>query len=989
MTKLLSNLLLWQKFAILAILGLVMGAVPTVLFLREANKQIDVAELERVGVELTMKMEPVRREFLVARGASLNDPDRRADVSAAMSRLSDFRALAEASKGRVDLGADLTKLVQAMEALKTKIDNKARLSGDDWRSASGELNDLLGDVLDKSGLTLDPDMDSFYAMLISTDILPQIIENLARSRSGAHTLAKGEDNELGMKTYAFLHFANVHLGEVNDHVAKVASVNPQAGASLKAESLVNMVQDTIDSGMKAVKEGDPRELQAFEQASSKAMSQLEDYTVPTMKVLDGLLTGRIASHRARSNQLLALLGGILLVAVAAGFAVVRSVTGPVQRAIAAANAVKDGDLSQRIDTHGRDESAKLLQAVSAMQTGLRERNEQDARTLAETSRIQQALDVAAANVLVANADNQIVYANQSMLQMLRTSEADVRKHIGDFQASALVGGRIDHFLRGLTGDTGLLEQLNGTRQARLSVGGRKFDLSLTPIRDAEGKTLGTVSEWKDMTEELTRVEREAAVAAENSRVRQALDSCSTNVMIADADGKIVYANGSVMEMLRRNEAELRKALPHFSSASVVGSNYDIFHKSPSHQRNLLAGLRSVHRAQIKVGPLSFALSSAPILDASGKNMGAVVEWRDRTAEVQAEAEISGLVDGATQGDFSRRLSLTASEPFYQVLSDKFNELIGTVSKTIVEVRIAASELTSAANQVSETSQSLSQSAASQAASVEETSASLQEMAASVRQNADNANVTDGMATKAAKEAMEGGEAVTRTVEAMKAIATKISIIDDIAYQTNLLALNAAIEAARAGEHGRGFAVVAAEVRKLAERSQVAAQEIGHLAGSSVGLAEKAGDLLKQMVPSIHKTSELVQEIAAASGEQSDGVVQINGAMEHLNTATQQNASAAEELSATSEELSAQATQLQGIMAFFRLREEAGAESHASHGASHHAAATHHSRPAMSRPLAPRPSAPPMMARPGPGSTPNLAASHGHGDPIDESHFAHF
>jgi len=192
------------------------------------------------------------------------------------------------------------------------------------------------------------------------------------------------------------------------------------------------------------------------------------------------------------------------------------------------------------------------------------------------------------------------------------------------------------------------------------------------------------------------------------------------------------------------------------------------------------------------------------------------------------------------------------------------------------------------------------------------------MAASVKQNADSANVTDGMATKAAKEALDGGDAVGKTVEAMKSIATKISIIDDIAYQTNLLALNAAIEAARAGEHGKGFAVVAAEVRKLAERSQVAAQEIGLLAGSSVKLAEQAGSVLTQMVPTINKTSELVQEISAASGEQAQGVSQITTAMGHLNSATQQNASASEELSATAEELSGQAAALQELMGFFQL-----------------------------------------------------------------------
>jgi methyl-accepting chemotaxis protein len=192
------------------------------------------------------------------------------------------------------------------------------------------------------------------------------------------------------------------------------------------------------------------------------------------------------------------------------------------------------------------------------------------------------------------------------------------------------------------------------------------------------------------------------------------------------------------------------------------------------------------------------------------------------------------------------------------------------------------------------------------------------MSASIVQNTDNAKVTDGMASKAAKEAAEGGEAVSKTVDDMKSIASKIGIIDDIAYQTNLLALNAAIEAARAGDHGKGFAVVAAEVRKLAERSQVAAQEIGNLASSSVKQAERAGTLLTEMVPTIRKTSDLVQEIASASSEQSSGVAQINGAMGQLNQATQQNASASEELAATAEELGSQAEQLQQTMTFFHL-----------------------------------------------------------------------
>lgn len=287
------------------------------------------------------------------------------------------------------------------------------------------------------------------------------------------------------------------------------------------------------------------------------------------------------------------------------------------------------------------------------------------------------------------------------------------------------------------------------------------------------------------------------------------------------------------------------------------------------------------------------------------------------AVVSPIRDVQRVMGAMEQGDMTQTVTKQYQGDF-ATLKDAINNTIDKLSETIAQIITAADALTNASGQVSATAQSLSQSSSEQAASVEETTASLEEMTASVSQNTENAKITDTMASKAAKEAGEGGDAVGKTVDAMKSIADKIGIIDDIAYQTNLLALNAAIEAARAGEHGKGFAVVAAEVRKLAERSQVAAQEIGQLAGSSVKMAERAGSLLTEMVPSIQKTSDLVQEIASASEEQSTGVAQINTAMGQLNKATQQNASASEELAATAEELGGQAGQLQQLMEFFAV-----------------------------------------------------------------------
>ncbi|MEI8396132.1 MAG: methyl-accepting chemotaxis protein [Rhodospirillaceae bacterium] len=245
-------------------------------------------------------------------------------------------------------------------------------------------------------------------------------------------------------------------------------------------------------------------------------------------------------------------------------------------------------------------------------------------------------------------------------------------------------------------------------------------------------------------------------------------------------------------------------------------------------------------------------------------------------------------------------------------------MIERLRSVVSDVTAAAENVAAGSEQMTASTETLSQGVSEQAASSEQVSSSMEEMAANIRQNADNASETEKIARQSSLDAAKSGDAVSKAVGAMKTIADKISIVQEIVRQTDLLALNAAIEAARAGEHGKSFAVVASEVRKLAERSQAAASEISALSSQTVAVSVEAGEMLARLVPDIQRTASLVAEITTASKEQNTGAEQINTAIQQLDNVTQQNAAAAEQMSSTSEELSSQAQQLQETVSFFVL-----------------------------------------------------------------------
>lgn len=321
--------------------------------------------------------------------------------------------------------------------------------------------------------------------------------------------------------------------------------------------------------------------------------------------------------------------------------------------------------------------------------------------------------------------------------------------------------------------------------------------------------------------------------------------------------------------------------------------------------------RSVYRLS---GITIFAtLIAAIILGA----LAAMLISKGITRPLAEAVEATGNLAG---GDLSMSITVATSDETGQLLGS-IKSMIERLRGVVADVKAAAEHVASGSQQLSGGAVQLSEGTTEQAASAEEASSSIEEMNATIRQNADNARETEKIAQKSAVDAHESGRAVAETLAAMKEIAAKITIIEEIARQTNLLALNAAIEAARAGDHGKGFAVVAAEVRKLAERSQTAASEIGQLSVSSVQVAELAGSMLARLVPDIQKTSDLVVEISSASKEQASGADQINSSIQQLNQVVQQNAGAAEEISSTAEELAGQADQLLATMAFFKIGTE--------------------------------------------------------------------
>ncbi len=493
--------------------------------------------------------------------------------------------------------------------------------------------------------------------------------------------------------------------------------------------------------------------------------------------------------------------------------------------------------------------------------------------------------------------------------------------------------------------------------------------------DVEVPCLGNGDELGVLARSLDQVLQKGLEAA---RLRQALDRCTTMIMVANNRDQVVYVNPALRDHLKQYETAIASEITGFSSSQLMGGHIDIFRSSPTHSLGIGEGNQAPKKVDAKVGGRRLLADVNPVINESGVFLGTVVEWNDRTDDLTMRDAIDRMITAVGQGNFEERIDVTgvgedhrkvaegmnafakhvdeSTSDLAQILGaladgdltqridasyqGRFGELKESANQTadqlssiVAQIQSSTGELTNASSEITSGTEDLSERTEQAAANLEETAASTEEMSATVKQNADNAKNASGLASAADQSAKTGGQVVEQAVSAMAGIESSaqkitdiIGVIDEIAFQTNLLALNASVEAARAGEAGKGFAVVAQEVRQLAQRSAQAASDIKTVINDSNGqvkdgvqLVNQAGEALTEIVGSIGKVTEIVQEIAGASEEQSVGVQEINRSIASMDEMTQQNSALVEENSASTRVLGEHASKLSDLMAFFKTK----------------------------------------------------------------------
>ncbi|WP_271271543.1 methyl-accepting chemotaxis protein [Aliamphritea hakodatensis] len=854
----------WKLFQKLSFsLAMVLIPLLALLFLvvAEQNSEIAKAQDEVHGVEFIMPLRTLQQNLAEHRGrtAAYKNGD-----SSQAGRLAELKNNIAASITQIDqvnaeYGSEL-KLSSEWQTLKSRwpaLESQlGGLSGQEsfvrHSAIINALFEFIVHISDKSGMAVDPNLDSSLLISLTVNELLPLADTLGVMRgTGAAAISAGVMNESRRDAVLSMHgLVEKYIHDIDDRYQSLFKANPQLEASLKnevegvlreAKDYLHLVDEQLLSRNVITVSSD-----VYFSQGTEVINHIFALFDESEHQLNYLLNDRVTGLRITQGIELGVVSLIIIMALFLYWRTVRGITRPLDSAVGMFEAISEGNFTTRADLSQADEIGDVLRALTSMQIKLGcELNE--SRAKAESAlRIKVALDNVSSNVMLADTNGQLIYLNPAVNNMLRSAEDAIRKDLPEFDVNALPGASIGGIFTDEDLQSRMLEKLTSTYRTNIQIGDHHFSLIANPVVNDAGQRLGTVIEWTDITEQL------------------------------DAEKQV--------------EALIARSVAGELDDRLDTSSYDGFMKTISEGVNQMLDTVVVPIKEVR-----------------------------RVLSELAQGNLRERMDGDFQGEF-------------EALDRALNTTMDQLSETVMNIRANGQQINHGAGEIAQGNTVLSQRTEDQAASLEETASSMEEMTATVKQNADNARRASELASGARDQAEQGGRVATESAEAMstinqssKQIVEIIGVIDEIAFQTNLLALNAAVEAARAGEQGRGFAVVASEVRSLAQRSASAAKDIKDLINESVVKVEEgtrlvgeSGESLEQIVKSIKEVSDIVSEIASASQEQASGIEQVNIAIGSMDEGTQQNAALVEQTAAASESVNQQSQQMMDLIAFFSV-----------------------------------------------------------------------